>query len=239
MWEYLKEFNFASVCFRMVLALVAGGIIGFGRARKNQTAGLRTYIVTCVGSTLTTLISFYEYRMLTEVWTLPAGMDVKFDGSRMAAAVVAGIGFLAAGSIILIVHQQVSGLTTAIGLFVTACIGIAAGLGYYELVFLSVVITAVVLELLYNPELTFKRKTRNMTIHVAFDDPIHLDRIRSVIESEGARIYEYEFEEKTERAPHPSLIVSLKLSRENLSHSSLLSSIAELDFVSSVQELIS
>lgn len=97
-------------------------------------------IITCVGAALAALIGFYEYAMLQGDWSaLSALIEIKFDGSRFSAAVISGIGFLAAGSIMLIAHQQISGLTTAIGLFITACIGIAVGAGFYEAVIFAAV----------------------------------------------------------------------------------------------------
>ena len=240
MIEYLKEFNFASVCVRLLLALLAGGLIGFGRGLRKQTAGLRTYLITCVGAALATLIAFYLRSMLEGAWaSLPAMASVKFDGSRFSAAVISGIGFLAAGSIMLVAHQQVSGLTTAIGLFITACIGIAAGSGYYEIVIVSVVCIVVVMEVLYPIEMTWKRKMRNMTIHVDFDKLENADMITDKLKEEGATIHEFELEDTKTNDDHPSAIISMKLSKQNNSHSSILSSVAELCCVNSVQELIS
>lgn len=126
--SYLQEFNMGSVLLRLLLAMASGAAIGFGRARKKQNAGFRTYILVSLGSALTILISLYEYEMLTHAWAYAAEYtDIKFDASRLATQVVNGIGFLTAGTIIAIAHRQVSGLTTAIGLFAAACLGIATG----------------------------------------------------------------------------------------------------------------
>ena len=240
MYHLLKEFNFASMCFRLLLSLLAGGIIGFGRGKRKQTAGLRTYIITCVGATLATLMGFYLHEMLIGEWAEISLMsDIKFDGSRFPSSVISGIGFIAAGSIMLVLHQQISGLTTAIGLFITACIGIASGAGYYEAVVLSVVFIVIVMEVMLPLELTFKRKMRNMTIHVDFDDLENKDIITDAIKKEGATIYEFELEDMSKKKTTPSAIIWIKLAKHNPSHSSVLSSVAGLPCVSSVQELIS
>lgn len=240
MYQMLKGFNIVSVCARLLLSLLAGGAIGFGRGRKKQTASLRTFIITCVGATLATLLGFYLQTMINGEWSeCYAAAGVKLDGSRFASAVISGIGFLATGSIILIVHQQVSGLTTAIGLFITACIGIASGSGFYEAVILSVVFIVIVMEAMQSLEISFKRKLRNMTIHVDFDDMNGADTITRAIEKEGATIYEIEFEDGDKSKQVTSVIIWIKLARHNPSHSSVLSSVAELPCVLSVQELIS
>ena len=108
--------------------MAAGGLIGYGRARKRRSAGMRTYMLTCTGAALTMLIALYEREMLYDgQWAWAASFaDIKFDASRFSAQVINGVGFLAAGTILSAAHHQVSGLTTAIGLFVTAGIGIAA-----------------------------------------------------------------------------------------------------------------
>ena len=129
---YLREFHFISVACRLLLALSVGALLGYGRAKKRANAGLRTYMLTTLGAALTILISLYENAMLNGAWAYAAELaGTKFDGSRFAAQVVNGIGFLTAGTIIAVAHRQVSGLTTAIGLFAAACMGIAAGAGFY------------------------------------------------------------------------------------------------------------
>ena len=236
----LEEFTFLSVCLRLLVAIVAGGVIGFGRAQRKQTAGMRTYIITSVGAALTTILTVYLYKMLTGDWSYAAEVTaMKYDAARLPAAIISGIGFLAAGSIMSVAHQQVAGLTTAIGLFVTACIGIAAGAGFFEVAVLAVVVVVFVLEVMYPLEVTFKRKMRNMTLHVDFDSLDNIDSITETIKNEGASIYEFEIEDPTLKKSTPSLILSFKLSKSNLSHSAVLASVAELPCVTSVQELIS
>ena len=85
-------------------------------------------------------------------------------------------------------------------------------------------------------EIAFKRRLRNITIFVEYDDITDLDEILRTIESENATIYDLDTEHAGGR--HPSAIMTLKLDRKNASHSSLLSSVAELPCVHSIQELI-
>ena len=62
--EYLRDFNLVSVAFRLLLATLAGGVVGYGRTQKRQNAGIRTYTLTSIGAALTILIAMYEYEML-------------------------------------------------------------------------------------------------------------------------------------------------------------------------------
>ena len=230
------EFTFASVVFRLLLAALAGGIVGYGRSQKNQTAGLRTFIICGVGAALATLLAFYQYEMLTGAWA--TGASIKYDASRYSAAVISGIGFLAAGSIVRASHQQISGLTTAIGLFAVVCMGIAVGVGFYSVVIVLLGILLFVLEGMYYFEGAFKRRTRNITMLVRYESLTDIDLITDAVEEEGGVISEFELETPVSEEER-SAILWVKLPRSNPSHSNMLSSVAELPCVISVQELIS
>jgi len=103
------------------------------RERKKRPAGFRTYMFVCLGATLTVMISQYSYIMLHTLWRdLAESYNLSVDVSRIGAQVISGIGFLGAGTIIVNSHQEVKGLTTAVGLWASGCMGIALGAGFYE-----------------------------------------------------------------------------------------------------------
>ena len=236
-FDPLRGFSFGGVAFRLVLALLCGGVIGYGRSKKNCAAGLRTYILISLGAALSIIVTLYEYNMLYTFWPdVVAEVGEKFDASRLASQAITGIGFLGAGTILKIAHQQVKGLTTATGLFATVCMSLAAGAGYYELVLTAVIIIALVLNGMAPLEILFKRRLRNITLNVEMDEVADIALISSTIEAENARIYDVDVEQQGSPA---SAIFILKMSRENSSHSSMLSSVAELPCVRAVQELIS
>lgn len=115
-----KDTNIISIIIRLGLALILGGILGFERERKGRPAGLRTYMIVCVASALV---------MMTGEFLI-----MKYhvgDPARLGAQVISGIGFLGAGTIIINSQQIVKGLTTAAGLWASACIGIAVGSGFF------------------------------------------------------------------------------------------------------------
>ena len=119
-----------SILIRLVVAVIFGGIIGLERAERKHEAGLRTHIVLCLGSATVMIVSEFLAKQF--------GGDVM----RMGSQVISGVGFLGAGSII--VHgSRVKGITTAAGLWTTACVGLAVGSALY------VVATAVVLLMLF------------------------------------------------------------------------------------------
>lgn len=110
------------VLFRSLLAVVIGTLIGSERARHGRAAGMRTHILVCVGSALTSMISIYAQQFLSN----------NGDVLRLSAQVISGIGFLGAGMIILKNNNVITGLTTAAGVWTTSVIGIAVGCGFYS-----------------------------------------------------------------------------------------------------------
>ena len=238
---YLREFNFVSAFLRLLIAAVAGGVIGYGRSRQQRAAGLRTYILISLGTCTAMLLALYEYELLTGA--LASSFEAtgkKFDAARIGAQTLSCVGFIGAGIIIKEAHQQVKGLTTSTGLFATVCMGLAAGAGFYECVLLALVLIEIVLNLMSSLEVEFKRKLRNITLSVEFNSVEDIDEIIEVIHAEHAKIYDIDVERsKASRGKLPSAIFYLKLSKEHHSHSSMLSTVAELPYVTSVRELIS
>ena len=241
LFDSLREFTFLSVVFRLAFAMAVGFCLGFGRAKKQQSAGLRTYMLVSIGAALTMIVAMYEHEMLYGGWAFASAFtDIKYDAVRFSASVLTGIGFLAAGTIIGISHQQMSGLTTAIGLFSCACLGIAAGAGFFECVIIAVVLIILTMEFLKPLEIIYKRRLRNITIYVEFNTISSMETLLQFIEDRHALIHEVDIERyEADGENHPSAILSLKLGKENPSHSAMLSSIAEQEYIYSVQELIS
>ena len=122
LFDGLRDVTFWSVALRMTLAVICGGIIGIEREYKRRPAGFRTHILICLGAAMTTLTSQYLYLVMGQYT----------DMARLGAQVVAGIGFIGAGTIIVTRRQRVKGLTTAAGLWAAAIIGLSLGGGFYE-----------------------------------------------------------------------------------------------------------
>ncbi|MDR2024832.1 MAG: MgtC/SapB family protein [Hungatella sp.] len=117
--DIFESINLVSVLTRLTLAVMLGGILGFERGRKRRPAGLRTYMIVCLASALVMITGEY----LVERYQTG-------DPARLGAQVISGIGFLGADTII-ITSKQVKGLTTAAGLWASACLGLAVGAGFY------------------------------------------------------------------------------------------------------------
>jgi putative Mg2+ transporter-C (MgtC) family protein len=124
---------------RLLAALVAGAMIGYERSYHARPAGFRTHALVCTASSLLMLVTVYEAH-----WVRAAADSVRLDPTRMAQGIMTGIGFLGAG-VIIKEGLSVRGLTTAASIWITAAIGILAGIGFYFPLIVSVLLTLGVL----------------------------------------------------------------------------------------------
>lgn len=127
------------VCVRLLVATVLGAALGFERESVGAPAGLRTHMLVSLGSALFILVP------------LQAGMSLE-DMSRVLQGVTAGIGFLGAGAIIKLQNEGIKGLTTAVGIWLTAAVGVAAGMGLEATAVVSAMFGLVILSLLRLPK---------------------------------------------------------------------------------------
>ncbi|AET57288.1 hypothetical protein HPL003_02540 [Paenibacillus terrae HPL-003] len=112
------------IILRLLLSMLLGGFIGIERERSKHAAGLRTHIMVSLGSTLIMLLSIYGFADFIKE------ANVRIDPARLATAVITGVGFLGAGTIIF-TGKSITGLTTAASIWVVAAIGLGVGAGFY------------------------------------------------------------------------------------------------------------
>lgn len=118
--------EYFEISFRLVAALVAGGLVGLERSHRGRPAGFRTHALVCLSSSLLMLVTVYETHWFPQM----ENTRVILDPTRMAQGIMTGIGFVGAGAIIK-EGFSVRGLTTAASIWVTAAIGILTGIGFY------------------------------------------------------------------------------------------------------------
>lgn len=169
MASYLKEVNLLSTFVRLFLAVLLGGIIGMERRRKHQAAGFRTHILVCVGSTLAMITNQYIFTYITH------GVG---DPARIGAQVISGIGFLGAGTILVTGKQQIKGLTTAAGLWASAAMGLAIGIGFYSGALIGCLFIMVVITYLHKFDEVFYKRSHIVNLYIEIDG---LPRFKEVL----------------------------------------------------------
>jgi len=135
-----------SVFFRLLMAVVLAGILGFERQKKGSPAGLRTHVLVSLGSALFVLAALHVYLLFK--------LESFADPGRIAANIVTGIGFLGAGTIMRN-PENVKGLTTAASIWLASAIGLSAGFGFWSGAIMATVFGLLTLRLLRMFEVRF------------------------------------------------------------------------------------
>ena len=173
----IRELTLTGIILRILVSIVLGGVIGVERGMKNRPAGLRTYMLVCMGSCVVMLINQYT----TQVFGTG-------DPVRLGAQVISGIGFLGAGTIVVTSHNQIKGLTTAAGLWASACIGLAIGIGLYEVAIIAGLCVFAVLTVLHEMDYFLHSRTRMVDAYIELDHTVNLGKFIRNIREQGLEI---------------------------------------------------
>ena len=225
--EAVNGLSIWSVLLRTTIAIICGGIIGVEREHKRRPAGFRTHILICLGAAITTMTSQYLYLNL-KMFT---------DMARLGAQVIAGIGFIGAGTIIVTKQRQVKGLTTAAGLWTIAIIGLAAGAGYYEAAIFSTILLLAVEVIFSKLEYYILANSKALNIFVEYSDGECLDSIIRTLKTLDITVLGLEITKNgTKTASSSTAIFSLQTTRRT-NHEELLTEISRTEGVLSAEEL--
>ena len=158
-----REVTVTEIILRVLISVAIGGLIGLERGMKNRPAGLRTYMLVCVGACVVMLTYQYTYQVYQ------VG-----DTVRMGAQVISGIGFLGAGTIVVTSRNQIKGLTTAAGLWTAGGIGLAIGIGLYEVALAASVAVFIILTVLHQLDFRVRKKAHILEAYVELNQQTHL-----------------------------------------------------------------
>jgi len=225
-WVFdLHSVNAISIIARLLLASLIGGCIGLDRELIQKPAGIRTYMLICIGSALAMLTNQYI-------------ADIAFPGSdpaRFGAQVISGVGFLGAGTIIVVGKVRVSGLTTAAGLWSSAAVGLACGIGFYEGAIIGGLFLYVIIAILHRIDRIGKRKHNCLSLCVELENISMLKTFMNGLDSNSISPLNLAFERVKETA---CIYVTLTIEiPEGYDRVSLHEKLLEIEGVSFVQDL--
>lgn len=222
----LREVTYLSIVARILAAFLIGGILGWERELKNRAAGLRTYMLVCVGACIIMLTNQYIYQ------TFGTG-----DPVRMGAQVVSGIGFLGAGTIVVTRRNQIKGLTTAAGLWTAASAGLALGIGFYEAAIVGALLMIVILTLMHKLDNHIRRRVRQMELYAELDSKVSIGKFAKGVRDLGARIEGIQIDrDYSMDGDLRALVVSIRTPKKS-KREDLLASLQEIDGVIYLEEL--
>ena len=222
----LNSINDTTIILRLVLSVLLGGIIGFERGRAGRPAGLRTHILVCLGSTMAIMTNQYIFQVY--------GTG---DPSRMASQVISGIGFLGAGTIIVTGRHQVKGLTTAAGLWATACMGLAIGIGFYKAAILGCLLIAFSTLVLHRLDNMILSKSKVLDIYIEFKKSASITAILDTMKFHDVHIDSIEMVKPTyDSNASMAAIMTLRLKQKKF-RLEIMATICSLEGVSFAEEI--
>lgn len=179
---YLRELNMLSLIIRLVVAVICGGVIGYERGKRQEAAGLRTHILVCTGAACAMIVGQFTHLTMGGVG----------DPARIGAQVVSGIGFIGAGTIIQNTRHQIRGVTTAAGLWASAAMGLAAGIGYLECALIMCLMLLLTLRTMTRMDNQYIKRTVTAKVFMEYEQGFHFSEVIRTLREKDWKIQSLE-----------------------------------------------
>lgn len=226
-FDGFRDITMASVALRLALTFLCGAIIGLEREFKRRPAGFRTHILICVGAAMTTMTG--QYLFLSEGYYT--------DMARLGAQVIAGIGFIGAGTIIVTRRNQIKGLTTAAGLWTSAIVGLAIGAGFYEGGLIAAVLVLLSELLFARLEYHFMDRQPELNVYMEFRSRSVLENLFEELKNDNIKVRNMEISRTREKdVVNSSAIFTLRFPTF-LESKEVLEKIRNMDGIYLIEEL--
>lgn len=222
----IREVSDLAVILRICAAVIIGGLLGLERGLKNRAAGLRTYMLVCVGSCLIMLTNQYIFQ------SFGSG-----DPVRMGAQVVSGIGFLGAGTIIVTRRNQIKGLTTAAGLWSAAGVGLALGIGFYEAALIGGFAVFAVMTLLQKLDNRMHRRSKVVEVYLELNNQLSLGEFLRQVRSIELDVCNVEREYDSDPESDARAYIATLKAKSRRNRMDLLENIQQIPGVEYLEEL--
>jgi len=206
--------------------MICGGIIGLERSRKNRPAGFRTYMIVCLSSALVMMTNQYIYNNFSGS-----------DPARLGAQVISGIGFLGAGTIMVTSRSQIKGLTSAAGLWASACLGLAIGVGFYSGAVIVALIVFIIITFFKKIDYMLTSNNRIINIYTSFKSIEQLDKFIIFCNLSDFKVRNIEITKDT--IPHEiSVIAIITLeAKERMNHVDVIQKLNSFEGLVHIEEL--
>ncbi|MEG0392435.1 MAG: MgtC/SapB family protein [Anaerovoracaceae bacterium] len=225
--QYFYDLTIWSIGLRLFLALVIGGAIGLERGANRHPAGFRTHILVCMGAALCMLTNQY----INDVWGQIS------DPARMGAQVITGVGFLGVGTILITGKNRIKGLTTAAGLWASACIGLAIGIGFYEGAIIGAILIFVSLSFLPRIESYVYEHSGVLNLYLELSQVSRFKPLMKELKVMGLTVYETTLNESSPITPE-GIAVSLSLKApKHKENKEIITEIGNIEGVVLIEEL--
>lgn len=229
MGVWAATITIGSIFLRLFLSTLLSAILGCERASKRHSAGLRTFMVVSLASTIAGMIDMF----LIETY------NIKF--AFISVAVVVAVASLSNNSVIFSAKSQIKGLTTAVSLWACGIIGLCIGVGFYMVAIIGFVILLFSLSLLPRVELYLKNRSNHFEIHLELDNKSNLPRFMTTIRELGLRIDEIELNSAYLNSGLSVYSICLTIISPELkkykTHTEIIAAIQSLEYVNHIEEM--
>ena len=226
---WLGEFNIWTILIRIVLALLVGFALGIERSRKRHTAGLRTFILVSLFSSVAALLDVYFAANFGEIF--PA----------ITVAVILGGAIISGNTLLYSSKNQIKGLTTAVALWLTAIIGACFGAGFYTAGLIGVVCVYISLNMMPKLEIYLKNRSNHFEIHLELKNRNDLVNFTGVIRKLGLKIDDIEANPAYNNTGLGVYTVSLTINSKELkkykTHTEIIEALSTLEYINCIEEI--
>lgn len=225
--QWAVELNIYSIVFRILIAIILGAIVGCERSSKRHAAGLRTFMLVFIATTIAMI--------LDSLIASTSGLYL------ISAAALLGISTISVNSILYSSRNQIRGLTTAVGIWLCGIIGLCIGAGYYSITLVAFVALMVSISFFPELELYLKNRSNHFEIHIEFKNQMYLQDFVTVIRKLGLRIDDIELNPAYANSELSVYTISVSIISEELkqykTHKEIIEALATLEYVAHVEEI--
>ena len=223
------EVTLYSIILRLLLSLVLSAVIGWERATKRHSAGLRTFILACLAATVAMISDMYLIHTSDHYQPMISG------------AVVIAVAIIATSSVLYSSKSQIKGLTTSAGLWATSIVGLAIGAGYYTTALVGFLAILFCLSVLPRMEKYLKDRSNHFEVHLELTDRYRLQDFITTLRKLGMIIDDIESNPAYAHSGLAVYSISLTITKAELkkyqSHKEIIDALATLDYVSHIEEI--
>lgn len=222
----MHELTYLEIAIRIFLASLLGGALGLERGLKNRPAGMRTYMLVCLGSCVVMMTGQNAYALYQ------AG-----DPTRLGAQVVSGIGFLGAGTIVVTRYNQIKGLTTAAGLWAAACVGLSLGMGFYEIALIAGLAVFAALTLMHHLDLFTRQRSRVLNVYIELDNKRNVGAFLRYVHRQALDVSNIQTESDAFSEENSAGFILTIKSKSGVRHQQLLDTLNQFEHIRYIEEI--
>ena len=228
MGEWATEINIWSILLKIGVALLMGAVVGCERANKRHAAGLRTFILVTLASTVAMMVVTYL-------------KTLAMDASFVPAAIIIAVAIISANTTLFTSRSQIKGLTTSVALWVCGILGITLGAGFYTVTLIGFIMLVASLSLFPWFEVFLKNRSNYFEIHLELKNASYLKEFMATIRELGLKVDDIESNPAYLNSGLSVYSVSLSITSEELkkykTHAEIIEALNSLDYVYFVEEM--